>query len=421
MFASFAPSSSSLETRFMPATAPTPRKATVLQRVLLVVLSPIVFLLIFEGVLRVSGISTDVARNKNFKVAVPTWLLADPGWVQAQQRRIETQGPVRAEDVAWFSHFQEARFIGIKLKPHVDAHVVNPFNNIEVAKQATFHLTSNGDGFRGPEFSKKRPAVLRVVSIGDSSTFGWGVDPEYTYQEQLATRLATNGRPAEVFNLGMPGTTSRHGLGVLDHIAAGLQPDVVVISFGANDARLTLVPAAQELAMDDTWLGAARWTMLELKTFQLVRKLIFNWYDPFKTARQSTAGEGRALVKAVPVPDYIANLRKMRGRASVLGAKTVFMSVCTPDEYVDAMRQTAKAIGVPFVDVGQIFREKADGVVAGEIYPEDAQFYKNLYGPEALQGFWRYWVTTDGCHPNRVGHKLVADAVADAVRTTFGR
>lgn len=407
----------------MPVSAPpVPRRASVFQRLLLVVLSPLVFLLLLEGVVRVSGVSTDLARNKNFKVAVPTWLLADPGWVRGQQRRIETRGPVRAEDVAWFGHFQEARYIGIKLKPDLDIKVVNPFNDIEVAKQATFRITSNADGFRGPAFHKKSPTVLRVASIGDSSTFGWGVDPDYTYQELLAKRLSVNGRHAEVFNLGMPGTTSRHGLGVIDHYAAPLKPDVVVVSFGANDAKMTVVPAAQELAMDDTWIGGARWALLELRTFQLARRLIFSVYDPFPAAqRTTTGGEGRALVKSVPVPDYVANLRKIHGRAEVMGAKTVFMSVCSPAEYVEAMRQTARAINVPFVDVGQIFYDKIDAVIAGQVYPAEARFYKDLYGQKAMEGFWRYWVTTDGCHPNRVGQSLVADALADAVRSTFGQ
>jgi hypothetical protein len=216
------------------------------------VLSPLVFLALLEGFVRVSGIPADVARNRNFKVAVPTWLLADPAWVRSQERRLETQGPVRAEDVAWFENFREARYIGIKLKPNLDVRVVNPFNDIEVAFKTTFRLTSNGDGFRGPAFRPRDPAVLRVAALGDSSTFGWGVDPQYTYEELLARRLSANGARAEVYNLGMPGTTSRHGLGVLEHYAAPLKPDVVVVSFGANDARLAPVTAARQLAVDDT-------------------------------------------------------------------------------------------------------------------------------------------------------------------------
>jgi lysophospholipase L1-like esterase len=401
--------------------APAPRRASMLQRLLLVVVSPLVFLALLEAGVRVSGVPTDLARNRHFRVAVPTWLLADPAWVRNQQRHLETRGPVRAEDVAWFGYFQEARYIGIKLKPNLDVRVVNPFNDIEVAARATFHIVSNRDGFRGPSFAAKSRAVLRVVSLGDSSTFGWGVDPEYTYEELLARRLSTNGTRAEVFNLGMPGTTSRHGLGVLDHYASPLEPDVLVISFGANDARLAPAPAADQLAVDDTWLGAARWTLLELRTFQLARRLIFSVYDPFGSAHDRIEGETRPLVKAVAVPDFVANLRRMRWRSRVIGARTVFMAVCAPDDYAAAMRQTARELDVPFVDAGQLFLDKIDAVRAGQIYPAEARFYQNLYGPAAMESFWRYWLTTDGCHPNRVGQSLIADALADAVRSTFGR
>jgi lysophospholipase L1-like esterase len=263
--------------------------------------------------------------------------------------------------------------------------------------------------------------VFRVAALGDSSTFGWGVDPEYTYEELLARRLTTKAARAEVFNLGMPGTTSRHGLGVLEHYAARLNPDVVIVSFGANDARLVPTPVADQLAVDDTWLGGARWALLELRSFQLLRRLIFTWYDPFASARARIEGETRPLVKAVAVPEFVVNLRRIRGLAARMGAQTVFMSVCAPDDYTAPMRETAEVLRAPFVDVGRLFLEKVDAVKAGQLYPAEAQFYKDLYGPAAMDSFWRYWLTTDGCHPNRVGHSLIADAVADAVRSTFGR
>lgn len=407
----------------MPATAA--RRPTVLQRLLLIVLSPLVFLALLEGVIRVSGMSTDVARNKSFNVAVPIWLLADPGWVRGQQQRMEQRGSVRAEDVQWFANFEETRYIGLKLKPNIDVRVVNPFNEIEVEKKVTFRITSNDVGFRGRPFGEKSPVVLRVVTVGDSSTFGWGVDPEWTYQELLANRLRLNGRKADVFNLGIPGMTSRHGVAVLDHYGLAFDPDIVIASFGANDARFVPVDAEHELAADETWSGAARWTLVKLRTFQLMRRLIFSFYDPFKAqaakASQAAQAPARPLIKAVTLQDYDRNLRRIHRDATARGAKTIFLSVCTPSEYVDAMRQTARSLNVPFVDVGQIFYDKIDAVVAGQVYPTEAQFYKDLYGKAALDGFWRYWVTTDGCHPNRVGQSLVADALADAVRSTFGK
>ena len=163
---------------------PTSTKATTVfwKRLILVISAPVVFFLSTDVVIRLSGIDTDVARNENFDIAVPVWLLDDENWVDIQRGRLEGPRGVRAEDVAWLRHFEEARYIEYKLKPNIEVDATNPFNNIELQKGSTFRLTSNDDGFRTGEFKPKRPGVSRIVTIGDSSTFGWGVDPEYTYQ-----------------------------------------------------------------------------------------------------------------------------------------------------------------------------------------------------------------------------------------------
>jgi hypothetical protein len=211
------------------------------QRLAMIVLSPIIVLLLAEAVLRVVGVKTDLARNKNFEIAVPIWLLSDSNWVRNEYDRLKAPRGVKAADVAWLANFEEARFIQYKLKPNLDVRAVNPFNDMEVRKNITFRLASNADGFRTKPFARKDAATLRVVTIGDSSTFGWGVDPEYTWQSGLEKRLgASLGRPAEVLNLGISGHSSRHGIGILRHYALDLKPDVLVISYGANDARFVL-------------------------------------------------------------------------------------------------------------------------------------------------------------------------------------
>jgi len=183
---------------------------------------------------------------------------------------------------------------------------------------------------------------------------------------------------------------------MLEHYGLALAPDFVVASFGANDARLVPVDAEHELAADATWVGAARWTLVKLRTFQLMRRLIFSFYDPLEAASETPQAPARPLVKAVTLKDYERNLRRIHRDATSRGAKTIFLSVCTPSEYVDAMRQTASALRIPFVDAGQIFSDKVDAIVAGQVYPAEAQYYRELYGQGALDGFWRYWVTTDG-------------------------
>ena len=145
--------------------------------------------------------------------------------------------PVAAEDLAWMYHFEEARWIQYRMKPHVDTRVVNPFNKIEVEKNVTFGLRSNSDGFRGDEIRAKQPGVTRIVTIGASSTFGWGVEPEHTFQHILETKLNKR-QPGryEIINLGIPGQNSRHGLGMLRHYALPLQPDLLVIEFRGKRA-----------------------------------------------------------------------------------------------------------------------------------------------------------------------------------------
>jgi len=163
-----------------------------------------------------------VARNENAQIALPVWLLADEVWVADRQAKLERSDgqPIAAADVAWLYHFEEARWIGYKMKPGVDVDAVNPFNTAEVAQNVTFRLSSNSDGFRDREVAPKQPGVIRIVTLGDSSTFGWGADPDHTYRRLLEERLNDGSGPRfEVLNLGIPGHNSRHGLGVLRHYA----------------------------------------------------------------------------------------------------------------------------------------------------------------------------------------------------------
>ena len=208
--------SSRLAVQLMPTPAgPT---GTFWQRLALVVCAPIVFLLLSDMAIRVSGIETDVARNENFEIGEPVWLLGDENWVDIQRVWLEGPRGVRAEDVGWLRHFQEARHIQYKLKPNTAVYASNSFNNMELRKLKSFRLVSNGDGFRAQEFEPKQPGVTRIVTIGDSSTFGWGVEPEYTFQHLLEQRFhrGRSDTPTEVINLGISGHTSRHGLGVFE-------------------------------------------------------------------------------------------------------------------------------------------------------------------------------------------------------------
>ena len=172
------------------------------------------------------------------------------------------------------------------------------------------------------------------------------------------------------------------------------------------------------LAIDDTWWGTARTTLLRFETFKLLRRWILGAYDPFAVSRDpgETADTGRVLVKAVPRNQYIDHLRYLIGEARAYDAETVLLAVCAPDEYVSAMRYVAETEGVPLVNAGEIFRANIDDLLAHRLYANEVRYYEALYGEHAMAMEWRLFVTTDGYHPGRAGHSLIADALQQAIQ-----
>jgi lysophospholipase L1-like esterase len=95
----------------------------------------------------------------------------------------------------------------------------------------------NSHGTRGPEFeTDKPPSTLRILSLGDSRTFGWGLTDAETYSRQLERRLRELGgsRRVEVINAGVNAWSFPQMLVFFRDTALRYTPDVVVI----GDANL---------------------------------------------------------------------------------------------------------------------------------------------------------------------------------------
>src|SRR5690242_3016135 len=115
-----------------------------------------------------------------------------------------------------------------------------------VLARPEFHVPvrTNGAGFRGPELpGPKAPGVYRIVVLGDSFTWGYGVRERQGYparlEHRLNRRLAArgDGRRVEVVNLGIPGTGPRDYLWHLEHTGLALAPDLVLVGVFANDVN----------------------------------------------------------------------------------------------------------------------------------------------------------------------------------------
>jgi lysophospholipase L1-like esterase len=76
---------------------------------------------------------------------------------------------------------------------------------------------------------------LHVLCVGDSHTFGVMVPPDRAYPERLERRLRAVGIDARVYNLGLPGQSSRQVLERLPDQLATYRPDVVLVWAGMNN------------------------------------------------------------------------------------------------------------------------------------------------------------------------------------------
>lgn len=77
---------------------------------------------------------------------------------------------------------------------------------------------------------------ITILALGDSLTEGLGVDPDDNYPAQLEAKLKHMGYTnVEVVNSGLSGETSTGLVNRLDWVAQ-TQPDITILTIGANDA-----------------------------------------------------------------------------------------------------------------------------------------------------------------------------------------
>jgi acyl-CoA thioesterase-1 len=82
------------------------------------------------------------------------------------------------------------------------------------------------------QIDARQPVIL---AIGDSMTAGYGVPPESNYPAQLERELKSRGYDYRVVNLGVSGSTTSQAKSRMTR-ALGLQPEIVIIQLGGNDA-----------------------------------------------------------------------------------------------------------------------------------------------------------------------------------------
>ncbi len=100
-------------------------------------------------------------------------------------------------------------------------------------------VSINSYGLRGDEIEVPKPAnTFRIVGVGDSITFGYGIRLEDTFLKILEKRLnesASAETRYEVLNAGVEGTGLDYYYHFVSERAPALQPDMILIGLCLND------------------------------------------------------------------------------------------------------------------------------------------------------------------------------------------
>lgn len=102
----------------------------------------------------------------------------------------------------------------------------------------------NSAGLRDTEHTiDKKPGVRRIATIGDSFTFGMGVNLEETYPKKLERLLNDESFRFEVINFGVVGYDMWQHYEILNRRALAYQPDLVILGLWmGDDASESIAP-----------------------------------------------------------------------------------------------------------------------------------------------------------------------------------
>jgi lysophospholipase L1-like esterase len=380
---------------------------TILKYFLLAVVVPLAVLTLAELVLRAVGPGEAGVRIGSERVDVPDWLLNDPSITRQFGHLEEIAEQIDAGEMFGFWRFfeQDPEF-HFRLRPNLEQQTVNFFSAVSVRKRLTWTLDTNSQGYRGPEAGPRRPGMpARVVCLGDSSTYGWGVEPSESYPAQLQ-ELLDERSPAEweVFNLGVPGYTSFQGRLLLERLRE-LDPDVVVISFGSNDAS---VAGVDEKTLHERWTSASGRLALALGKLRLARAL-----------RSLASGSGGGWEKVAPEeltvrvspPDYRANLLEIAEECEKQGWGLVFVLVKQEPPYRRVVARLAGERRFALIDFERLARDPQRRLELGELYDKQVERYRRYWGEAEFAANPELVYRVDPTHPNALGNRMIAQGI----------
>jgi lysophospholipase L1-like esterase len=244
------------------------------------------------------------------------------------------------------------------------------------------HVAINSAGFRDDEVPLERTGRGRIVFLGDSLTFGWGVEQDETFAAILEKELSQD-TPTEIINFGTGNYNTTQEVNLFLEKGLAYRPDKVVVFYFINDAEP--VPKKSRFA----WLGHLRIATFYWSRAQALLARMF-----------PSAGfaEYYGALYRDDQPGWIATRKAFLDLKTACERNGIALQVVL-------LPELHELVHYPFAEQhAQVVRFLRDnGIAALDLAPRFAD-EKN---PQSL------WVSRDDAHPNARAHRLIASFSRD--------
>jgi lysophospholipase L1-like esterase len=260
----------------------------------------------------------------------------------------------------------------------------------------------------------KKPETFRIVGLGDSLMFGWGVSHEETFLALLEKQLnaGSSEQRFEVWNLAVPGYNSVQEVETFAAKADAIEPDLVIVNWVGNDMDLPSFLAERP----DVW------SMHESFVLDLVRRRWKAWRGKrVKSTLVPVEFDERSLSPKLKPEEVPRRFRSLLGTDNMLGA-------------LDRLAGLARKYGIPSVVLFDWNSPEADPAKAESHYPSRMlvkqwcaeRGYLVIDTEERVLRHLRehrlptsaLWLSPSDPHPSPLRHRLIAEELFAALQAS---